>query len=312
VKTALITGINGQDGAYLAELLLENGYNVVGAERRNTGLSHWRTDQLGITQEIEYVDFELLEPSNIQKVMLKVRPDEIYNLAAQSFVGLSFEQPTYTCDVNFMGVCRILEGMDQDAKLYQASTSEMFGSTCPPQNESSPFYPRSPYGVAKLAAYWMCVNYREAYDYFICNGFLFNHESPLRGEEFVTRKVVKHLTEVKQGKRDYVELGNLDAKRDWGHAKDYVKAMHLIMQEDKPDDYVVATGETHTVREFVSLVCDKLDLEFEKVVKYDKGLERPTEVDALMGDPAKIKSLGWVPMFDFDSLIDDMINKEAA
>ena len=313
MKTALITGITGQDGAYLAKLLLEQGYKVYGALRRNTGIQHWRTDFLGITDDIEYIDFDLGEFSNIKRVVEKLSPDEIYNLAAQSFVQLSFEQPIYTNDVNFVGVSRLLECLrGEGIKFYQAGTSEMFGKVqAVPQSETTDFYPRSPYGVSKLAAFWMTKNYREAFGMFNCNGILFNHESPLRGEEFVTRKVIKGLAEVSLGKRDYIELGNLDAKRDWGHAEDYVRGMWLMMQNDLADDYVLATGETYSIEAFVVKVCSKLNLVREDVIKLNELFIRPSEVDLLVGDSSKARTnLGWTPKYDLDSLIDEMIECE--
>ena len=312
-KTALVTGINGQDGAYLAQLLLQKGYKVFGAQRRNTGYQRWRTDRLGITKDIEYVDFELTEFSNIHRVLDQTSPDEIYNLAAQSFVHLSFEQPLFTSDCDFMGPTRMLEAIrGTSTKFYQAGTSEMFGKVQEiPQTEKTPFYPRSPYGVAKLAAYWMTVNYRESYDMFACNGLLFNHESPFRGEEFVTRKIVKGLVGVKNGTQDHIELGNTDAKRDWGHAKDYVRAMYLMMQQDAADDYVVATGELHSVQDFVDQVCKRLDLDPKKVVKTNPKFFRPAEVDLLIGDPTKAREkLNWIPDYSFDQLIDEMVEQD--
>jgi len=316
-KTALVTGITGQDGAYLSQLLLEKGYQVYGAQRRNTGLQHWRLDRLGITDDIKFVDFELNEQSNIVKVLDNVQPDEIYNLAAQSFVHLSFEQPLYTSDTNFNGVTRILDAifslyMQEDVRFYQAGTSEMFGKVQQvPQAETTPFYPRSPYGVAKLAAYWMTVNYRESYNLFACNGILFNHESPLRGKEFVTRKLVHNLVKVSKGDLEYVEVGNMSARRDWGHAKDYVKAMYLMMQQDKPDDYVIATGIDYTIEQFARMVCDNLQLTYEDVVKVNPKFFRPAEVELLVGDPTKAKvDLNWKPEYNLDSLINEMIQEE--
>ena len=316
-KKALVTGITGQDGAYLAQHLLNEGYEVFGAQRRNTGLAHWRLDRLGITNDIEFVDFELNEMTNIFRVLEKTAPDEIYNLAAQSFVHLSFEQPLYTSDCDYMGPTRILEAMrtlymEDDVRFYQAGTSEMFGKVQEiPQSETTPFYPRSPYGVAKLGAYWMTVNYRESYDMFACNGILFNHESPLRGEEFVTRKLVRNLVKVKNGDLEYVEMGNMDAKRDWGHAKDYVEGMYLMMQQDKPDDYVLSMEETHTVREFAQIVCNHLNLNIDDVIKINPKYLRPAEVELLMGDSAKARvDLNWSPKYTLDTLIEEMVTEE--
>ena len=312
-KTALVTGITGQDGAYLAELLLERGYKVYGAQRRNTGIQHWRTDRLGITSDIEFVDFELNEISNIQRVIEDTTPDEIYNLAAQSFVKLSFDQPLYTSDTNFFGPARILECIkDTDIKFYQAGTSEMYGMVQElPQNESTPFYPRSPYGVAKLAAYWMVKNYRESYYTFGCNGILFNHESPLRGKEFVTRKLVHNLVKVHKKDLNHVEVGNMSAQRDWGHAKDYVRAMYLMMQQENADDYVIATGETNTIETFARTVCQYLDLKYEDVIKINYKFFRPAEVDLLVGDATKAKlDLNWEPSYTLKTLIEEMIEEE--
>ena len=312
-KTALVTGITGQDGAYLAELLLERGYKVYGAQRRNTGVQHWRLDRLGITHDIEFIDFELNENTNINRVIDKTSPDEIYNLGAQSFVHLSFEQPLYTSDTNFFGPARILEAIrDSDVKFYQAGTSEMFGKVRDvPQCETTPFYPRSPYGVAKLAAYWMTVNYRESYNMFACNGLLFNHESPLRGKEFVTRKLVYNLVKIFRGDQEFVEMGNMDAQRDWGHAKDYVRAMYLMMQQEAPNDYVIATGETNSIETFARTVCNKLDLKYEDVIKINPKFYRPAEVDLLIGDPMKAKlDLNWEPSYTLDTLIEEMVEEE--
>jgi len=327
-KTALVTGISGQDGAYLAKNLLSRGYRVVGAHRRNAGINSARLDELGIADDVEFADMELLEESNIRAVLQRIKPDEIYNLAAQSFVGLSFEQPLYTSDVDALGVLRILEAIRDvcpDTRFYQASTSEMFGKVqAIPQSETTPFYPRSPYGVAKLFAHWMTVNYREAYGLFACSGILFNHESPLRGLDFVTRKVTLGLARVALGKQDKVLLGNLDAKRDWGFAGDYVEAMHLMLQGNAPDDYVIATGKTHTVRDFVMRAAKALGFELEwdgegtdtrgidkksgkTIVSVSKEFYRPAEVDILIGDPSKAeRGLGWRATTELPKLVEMM------
>ena len=327
-KTALITGISGQDGAYLAKSLLEKGYRVVGAQRRNAGINSGRLEELGILADIELADIELLEASNIRAVLNKLQPDEIYHLAAQSFVGLSFEQPLYTCDVNALGVLRLLEGIREacpGARFYQASTSEMFGKAqAIPQNEITPFYPRSPYGVSKLFAHWITVNYREAYDLFACSGILFNHESPLRGREFVTRKVTLGLARVALGQQDAVYLGNLDAKRDWGYAAEFVEGMWMMLQRDEPDDYVLATGRTHSVSDFVNAASEALgfDLEWTGEGADTRGIDRrtgnaivivtpefyrPAEVDLLIGDPSKAKQkLNWEAKTSLEELVQMM------
>ena len=258
-KVALITGITGQDGAYLAKLLLDKGYKVFGAHRRTASLNLWRMKELGIADEVNLVPVDLLEYSNIQRTLDKVKPDEVYNLAAQSFVALSFEQPIYTGDVDGLGVVRLLDVIrmvNPEMRFYQASTSEMFGKVqAIPQNENTPFYPRSPYGAAKLYAHWITINYREAYDMHNSCGILFNHESPLRGLEFVTRKITAGLAQIKHGRKSPLELGNLDAKRDWGFAGDYVEGMWMMLQQPHGDDYVLATGEAHSVREFVEVAA---------------------------------------------------------
>ena len=324
MKKAIITGITGQDGAYLAKLLLDKGYKVYGAQRRNTGKSYWRLDELGITNQIEFVDVDLMEPYNIERVLEKIEVDEFYNLAAQSFVALSFEQPQVTTLVNSLGVLNILEAIRHrfpHIKFYQASTSEMFGKVQEtPQTEKTPFYPRSPYGVAKTYSHHLTVNYRESYNLHASSGILFNHESRFRGEEFVTRKITKGIVEYsKTGKP--IELGNLDAKRDWGHAQDYVEAMWLMLQQDKPDDYVISTGKTHTVREFIRKCLDYMDIPYKEegheffdtrnnqiIVKTNPKFFRPAEVDLLIGDCTKAKEkLGWTPKHDLGDLIRDMI-----
>ena len=331
-KIALITGISGQDGAYLSKLLLEKGYKVIGGDRRTASGSLWRLEELGISKEIEITDFELAEFTNIYRVIEKYKPDEVYNLAAQSFVAASFEMPTMTSDITGLGVARLLEAVKQinpEIKFYQASSSEMFGKTVEtPQTENTPFYPRSPYAAAKLYAHWMTVNYRESYDMFACSGLLFNHESPLRGAEFVTRKITIGLSKIKQGQLDCLELGNMDAKRDWGYAADYVEAMYLMMQHDTPDDYVVATGINYSVRDFINVACNELDMKIEwegegldeKVVQTSTGKTmlkvnpkyyRPAEVEVLLGDSSKAQQvLNWTPKTSFDELVAMMVKAD--
>ena len=331
-KKALITGIRGQDGAYLAEFLLKKGYEVWGADRRSGDFSNWRLKELGIDKDIKFIYMDLLEFTNIFRVIEKVQPDEVYNLAAQSFVGASFEQPILTSEIDAIGVLRILEAIrtvNPKIRFYQASTSEMFGKVREiPQTENTPFYPRSPYGVAKVYGHWITVNYREAFNIFACSGILFNHESELRGVEFVTRKITYSLARIKYGIQDKLILGNLDAKRDWGYAKEYVEAMWLMLQQKEADDYVVATGETHTVREFVekaSLVAG-FDIEWEGEGVNSKGIDkksgkvivevspdfyRPAEVDILIGNPRKAKEkLGWEPKTKFEDLVELMMEKD--
>ena len=325
MKKAIITGITGQDGAYLSKLLLDKGYKVYGAQRRNTGKSYWRLDELGITNQIEFVDVDLMEPYNIERVLEKIEVDEFYNLAAQSFVALSFEQPQVTTLVNSIGVLNILEAIRHrfpQIRFYQASTSEMFGKVQEtPQTEKTPFYPRSPYGVAKTYSHHLTLNYRESFNLFACSGILFNHESRFRGEEFVTRKITKGIVEYsKTGKP--IELGNLNAKRDWGHAKDYVEAMWLMLQQDKPDDYVISTGITYSIREFIRMCLDYMDIPYKEegheffdvrnnqiIIKTNPKFFRPAEVDLLVGNPHKaMNKLGWSPKHDINDLIRDMIS----
>lgn len=315
MKKALITGVTGQDGAYLAELLLQEGYEVYGAVRRLSTPNFWRTDYLEVTDKIKIIDFDLLDLSNIIRVLQKIEPDEVYNLAAQSFVGVSFEQPLATADITGLGAARILEAIrivNPKIKFYQASTSEMFGKVQEiPQKESTPFYPRSPYGAAKMYAHWMTVNYRESYDMFSCSGILFNHESPLRGEEFVTRKITKAVAEIKKGACQELRLGNLDAKRDWGYAKDYVRAMWLMLQQDSPEDFVIATNETHTVREFVEAAFSSVGLDYKNYVVIDPRFYRPAEVDLLIGDSTKAKEiLDWEPNVKFEELVTMMVKSD--
>lgn len=332
MKKAIITGIRGQDGAYLAKLLLEKGYEVFGADRRSGDSSFWRLKELGIESDVKIIYMDLLELTNIMRVIGKIYPDEIYNLAAQSFVQASFEQPLLTSDIDAMGVLRLLEALrllKSDVRFYQASTSEMFGKVQEiPQSEKTPFYPRSPYGVAKLFSHWMTINYRESYKMYACSGILFNHESPLRGLEFVTRKITYGIAKIKSGVQDKIVLGNLDSKRDWGYALEYVEAMRLMLQQQEPDDYVIATGETHTVREFVEIAfqCAGLDIIWEGKGVEEKGIDkdigkvlveispdffRPAEVDILIGDPSKAKGkLGWQPKTKFNELIRLMVEAD--
>ena len=326
MKNVLITGITGQDGGYLAKLLLSKSYKVYGAQRRNTGKKHWRLDELNITDHINFVDIDLSEPYNIEKVIDKVQPDEIYNLAAQSFVGLSFEQPQVTTISNSLGVLNILEVIRNKyskIKFYQASTSEMFGKVTEiPQKETTRFYPRSPYGCAKAYSHYLTINYRESYNLFACAGILFNHESPLRGEEFVTRKTTKGLVEwMKTGK--VLELGNLESYRDWGHAEDYVEAMWLMLQQDQPDDYVIATGKTIQIKDFIIKCLEELNIKYEfkghevfdykgnPIIKTNPKYFRPAEVDELIGDSAKAKEkLSWKPKHTLDTLVKEMISAD--
>ena len=300
-KVALITGITGQDGSYLAELLLGKGYEVHGLIRRASTFNTQRIDHLytdpheGGRLHLHYSD--LTDGSRLTTLMARIQPAEVYNLAAQSHVRVSFDEPEYTGDTTGLGTTRLLEALritGVPARFYQASSSEMFGATPPPQNELTAFYPRSPYGAAKLYSYWMTCNYREAYDLFAVNGILFNHESPRRGETFVTRKITRAAAAIAAGKQNEVYLGNLDAVRDWGFAKEYVEAMWLMLQADEPDDFVVATGTAYSVRDFVQFSFEHVGLDWEKYVKYDDRYERPTEVDALIGDSSKAASvLGW-------------------
>ena len=328
-KTALITGVSGQDGAYLSKLLLKKGYRVIGGERRSASGSLWRLKDLNIENDVEITDFELSEFTNIYRTIEKYRPDEIYNLAAQSFVGASFEMPTMTSDITGLGVSRILEAIRQinpDIKFYQASSSEMFGKVSEtPQNENTPFYPRSPYGIAKLFGHWMTINYKEAYNIFACSGILFNHESPLRGEQFVTKKITMGLSKIKLGLIEYLELGNLDSKRDWGYAGDYVEAMYLMLQNDKPDNYVISTGETFSVKDFINTSCNELRIDIDwqgsgidetavdkktgkSIIRINPKYYRPTEVDLLLGNSTKAKKmLKWKPKTNFYELVSKMI-----
>lgn len=345
-KRALITGVTGQDGAYLADLLLEKGYEVHGVKRRSSLINTDRIDHL--IEPTRHPDFvvhfgDMTDSSAIVHVIQKVQPDEIYNLAAQSHVMISFETPEYTADADALGVLRLLEavrllGLTEKTRVYQASTSELFGKVQEiPQKETTPFYPRSPYGVAKLYGYWITVNYREAYDMFAVNGILFNHESPIRGETFVTRKITRAAAQIALGKLDTTYLGNLDARRDWGHAKDYVKAMWLMMQQEKPRDYVIATGESTSVRDFTRMAFDEvgIELEFTGVGLEEKGSVvacrdaryqvpigqtvvavnpvyfRPTEVDLLLGDPSRANDeLGWKPEYTLREMVAEMMRHD--
>jgi GDPmannose 4,6-dehydratase len=314
-KTALITGITGQDGSYLAELLLANGYRVVGMTRRTSTEVHERIEH--IVDRVEIVSGDLLDQSSMTKLIDDVAPDEVYNLAAQSFVPTSWSQPVLTGEFTALGVTRVLEAIrhvNPRIRFYQASSSEMFGKVVEtPQIESTPFYPRSPYGVAKVYGHWITINYRESYDLFAVSGILFNHESERRGKEFVTRKITDGVARIKYGLADDLRLGNLDARRDWGFAGDYVRAMWLMLQQDGPDDYVVATGRTHTVREFCRLAFAAADLDYEKYVREDRRFMRPAEVDLLIGDPAKAKRvLGWEPETSFEELVDRMVRADLA
>lgn len=314
-KRALITGITGQDGSYLAELLLEKGYEVYGLTRRTSTPNHSRIGK--IVDQIHLISGDLLDQYSLYQAIKESNPDEIYNLGAQSFVKASWEQPMFTGESTALGVTRMLDAMRMakpDAKFYQASSSEMFGKVVEiPQTEKTPFYPRSPYGVAKVYGHWITVNYRESYNLFAVSGILFNHESPRRGLEFVTRKISNAVAKIKYGKLDKLHLGNPDAKRDWGFAKDYVEMMHLMLQQDTPDDYVIATGEAHEVREFVQLafnVAGIKDYE-DKIVWNDPRYNRPAEVDHLIGDPSKAKSkLGWVPKTSFEELVRLMVEAD--
>ncbi|WP_447602336.1 GDP-mannose 4,6-dehydratase [Nitrospira sp. Nam80] len=317
---ALITGITGQDGSYLAEFLLAKGYDVYGIIRRSSSFNTGRID--GIYQDPHTADArlhlvygDLNDASSMNRILRTIQPDEIYNLGAQSHVRVSFDIPEYTAEITGLGTVRLLEAIRESGlrpKFYQASSSEMFGKVQEvPQRETTPFYPRSPYGAAKLYAYWITVNYREAYHLFACNGLLFNHESPRRGETFVTRKITKAAARIKLGLQRELFLGNLEARRDWGFAGDYVEAMWLMLQQDQPDDYVVATGEMHTVREFLDVAFGRLDLDWRRYVKIDPRYYRPTEVDLLIGDATKAKQrLGWTPKIGFRDLAIMMVDAD--
>lgn len=315
MKTALITGITGQDGSYLAELLLEKGYKVYGLVRRSSTVTFERIQH--IQDRLELLSADLSDQNSLFYALEAAQPDEVYNLAAQSFVQTSWTQPVLTGDVTGLGVTRMLEAIrifdrERRIRFYQASSSEMYGKVLEvPQREETPFYPRSPYGVAKTYGHWATVNYRESYGIFAVSGILFNHESPRRGLEFVTRKVTDAAARIKMGLADEVRLGNLDAQRDWGFAGDYVRAMWLMLQQDRPDDYVVATGETHTVQKLVETAFGAVDLDWREYVKQDARFMRPAEVDLLVGDPAKAKAeLGWEPLVGFDELVRMMVDAD--
>ena len=319
MRKALITGITGQDGSYLAELLLSKGYEVHGIIRRSSSFNTGRIDHLyrdpheeGVRLFNHYAD--LSDPVALARLLYELQPDEIYHLGAQSHVRVSFDMPVYTFDITAMGTVRILEAMREtgvSARFYQASSSEMFGSAPPPQSETTPFHPRSPYGVAKVAAYWAAVNYREAYGMYVANGILFNHESPRRGETFVTRKITRAVARIKAGLQDKLYLGNLDAKRDWGYAPDYVEAMWRILQAPEPGDFVIATGEQHSVREFCELAFSHVGLDWRDYVEIDPRYFRPAEVDSLLGDASKARrELGWEPKVGCEELVRIMVDAD--
>ncbi len=334
MKKAIVTGITGQDGAYLAELLLDKGYEVYATYRRTSSVNFWRIEELGIEKHpnLHLVEYDLTDQANSIRMVMQIQPDEIYNLAAQSFVGVSFEQPLATAHITGLGCAHLLEAIrivNPKIKFYQASTSEMFGLVQEiPQRETTPFYPRSPYGVAKLYAHWMVVNYRESYDMFACSGILFNHESPLRGREFVTRKITDSVAKIKLGKLDVLELGNMDAKRDWGFAKDYIEGMYLMLQAPKPDTYVLATNRTETVRDFVTMAFKAAGIELEfsgkdeseiakdkasgkVVLRVNPKFYRPAEVELLIGNPQKAKEeLGWEPKCTLEELCAMMVKED--
>ena len=337
MKKALITGITGQDGSYLAEFLLNKGYEVHGIKRRTSLINTERIDHLyqsphEINRKFILHHGDLTDSSSLIRIIQEVKPDEIYNLAAQSHVAVSFEEPEYTANSDAIGALRILEAirilnLEKKTKYYQASTSELYGAVREtPQNEKTPFYPRSPYGVAKLYAYWITVNYREAYGIYACNGILFNHESPVRGETFVTRKITRALAKIKVGSQNSLYLGNLNAKRDWGHTKDFVEAQWLMLQQENPEDFVIATGKQYSVRDFINLASKNLDMKIdwrgkdldevgsfngEDIIKIDPRYFRPTEVETLLGDASKAKEkLKWYPKISFEQLVKEMVDKD--
>lgn len=334
MKSAVITGITGQDGAYLTELLLDKGYKVYGTYRRTSSVNFWRIEELGIQDHpnLELIEYDLTDLGSSIRLLETTQTTEVYNLAAQSFVGVSFDQPIATAQITGLGVVNLLEAIrivNPKIRFYQASTSEMFGEVQEiPQRESTPFYPRSPYGVAKLYAHWMTINYRESYGIFGCSGILFNHESPLRGQEFVTRKITNSVAKISLGQQDVIELGNMDAKRDWGFAKDYVEGMYLMLQADKPDTYILATNRTETVRDFVSMSFKAVGIELnwygqgenetatdsvsgKKLVQVNPKFYRPAEVELLIGDPSKAKqNLGWEPKTTLEELCQMMVEAD--
>jgi len=337
MKKALITGVTGQDGSYLAEFLLNKGYEVHGIKRRTSLINTSRIDHLFQDKHEPNLKFilhhgDLTDSTSLIRIIQEVQPDEIYNLAAQSHVKVSFEEPEYTANSDALGALRILEAirilkLEKKTKYYQASTSELYGlAKESPQNEKTPFYPRSPYGVAKLYAYWITVNYREAYGIYACNGILFNHESPVRGETFVTRKITRALVRIKLGLQKTLYLGNLNAMRDWGHAKDYIEVQWLMLQQEKPSDFVIATGKQYSVRDFINLAAKNLDMKIEwkgkdkdetgicenkEIIKIDTSYYRPTEVESLLGDASKAKKeLGWEPKISFEELVKEMVEKD--
>lgn len=316
-KCAVITGITGQDGAYLAQLLLEKGYRVVGVVRRSShfGVATHRLDWLGITDQVELVDGDLQDLGGLCRIIREAKPDEVYNLAAQSFVKTSWDQPVLTGQVTGVGTVNVLEAVRleaPEAHFYQASSSEMYGLIQEPiQSETTPFYPRSPYAAAKLFSHWMTINYRESFGIFGCSGILFNHESPLRGLEFVTRKVTDAVARIKLGTAQELRMGNLDATRDWGHAKDYVRAMYLMLQQDVADDYVVASGRTTSVKKFLEMAFAHVDLDYEKYVVIDPAFLRPAEVEVLHGNADKAKQkLGWTPEISLEQMIGEMVDAD--